>query len=87
MGGGETHTVGSDLLDRFISLALTRLGSIMDQTSVTTLGTAMDTCMDWHFLVLTLTFGHPSWVEELGRLGAAGANHVRVWVHVEGDVR
>jgi len=26
------------------------------------------------------------WVEELGRLGAAGANHVRVWVHVEGDV-
>ena len=53
MGGGETHTVGSDLLDRFISLALTRLGSIMDQTSVTMLGTAMDTCMNCNFLVLT----------------------------------
>ena len=27
------------------------------------------------------------WKDELGRIGSAGGNSVRVWVHVEGDVR
>ena len=47
-------------------------------------GKIMETCM--HYFQNLVTFSFLRWKEELAKLGAAGGNSVRVWVHVEGDV-